>query len=541
VLQLVSMSLRLRIWGLALGVLALIGLVIVAGARHSLPQISGVVRVPGLHGPATVARDRWGVPHIYAEDAHDLSVAQGYVTAQDRLWQMLYRRQAAHGQLSDWLGTRAASADDALGRQDFYARADLAILDAETREKFEAYALGVNACRTACPVPPELTLLKLQGQAMQIAPWTATDSLALSRMMQWAQTQLSDAELRSALSSRVGPERAAALWPEGAEPTHPALPVDPETCQALRLTGIPLVSNDHVVSLPGLPVDWYMATLRSERITIAGATWPGVPGVMVDQAAGNSQDDNPKWDLAAHLVYMSPQGWLQARVHGMMERWYYDLSARTNKTSLGNASLAVYQAWVWHLARDAFQDELGPELFARYWLTGLAPDALTRLVERPDHPWWDDVTTPYSETGDDIMRRAYVEALDDLGRHYGDLHTIWEWDTMHAAVFRHPLGGAWLFSWLNREVKLGGDARFDPMRPDDPLRPFAPMVVPSLRMKQDINGQTTFALAGGQSGNPFSPHYADLLPVWAREVDVPLQDAARQNLRDVDGVLSLTP
>jgi penicillin G amidase len=122
------------------------------------------------------------------------------------------------------------------------------------------------------------------------------------------------------------------------------------------------------------------------------------------------------------------------------------------------------------------------------------------------------------------------------------LHTIWEWDTIHATVFRHPLGQSWPLAWLNREVKLGGSALFEPAHPDDPLRPYAATMVSSLRIRQDADGVTWFAMAGGQSGHPLSPHYADLLSLWAQDKDVPLQDAARpEDLVDVEGVLVLTP
>ena len=542
------MSFRLRIWGPALGALALIGLLIVVGARRSLPQISGAVRVPGLHGPVTVMRDRWGVPHIYAGDEHDLFVAQGYVTAQDRLWQMLLRRQAARGLLSDWLGMRAASADSVLSRQDFYAQ----VTSTPADPRADAYALGVNACIANCSDPPELMLLKLQSKKKQIAPWTAVDSAALLRIMLWAQQKNSGTGLRQALSDQVGSAYVSDLLEQGL-PTAPALSLDPAARQVLQSVGIPLQAGGDtspviIETPPGLPTPWYVVTLHSEHTAVGGATWPGLPDVMVQQLDDIGREARPRRDLVTHLLALPPEGWLQFRVHGMLRQWDGDLSG---KTSLSNASAAVYQVWVWHLARDAFQDELGPELFTRYWLTGLAPDALTRLAERPDDPQdtlkgyagWDDVTTPQREARDDIMRRAYVEALDDLGRHYGDLHTIWEWDTAHAAVFRHPLGDTGPLSWLlNREVKLGGGAPFDPAHPDDPLRPYAPARVSSLRIKQDANGGTMFALAGGQSGNPFSSHYADLLPVWARGASAPLQDAVRpQDWHDVEGVLVLTP
>jgi penicillin amidase len=267
--------------------------------------------------------------------------------------------------------------------------------------------------------------------------------------------------------------------------------------------------------------------------------------MMADQATdlpGSSASGAAKEAsvLIGHLLELPPEGWLQVRVHGMLRQWDYDLSG---KTRLGNASAAVYEVWVWYLARDTFQAELGPDLYARYWATGLAPQALARLAEKPDDPWWDDVTTPQRETRDDILRRAYAEALEYIGRHYGDLHTIWEWDAMHVARLRHPVGDVWPLSWLlDRTVNLGGDAPFDPAQPDDPLNAYAPVLIPSLRINRHGDGGLRIALAGGQSGNPFSPHYADLLTLWARDEFVPLQDATRpQDLKEVEGVLVLTP
>jgi len=68
--------------------------------RLPLPQVEGTVTIPGLTEPVEVIRDRWGVPHIYAADLRDLFFAQGYVQAQDRLWQMELNRRLAGGRLS---------------------------------------------------------------------------------------------------------------------------------------------------------------------------------------------------------------------------------------------------------------------------------------------------------------------------------------------------------------------------------------------------------------------------------------------------------
>ena len=76
-----------------------------------LPQIDGNTSLPGLQHDVTVERDRWGVPHIRASSVEDLAEAQGYVMAQDRLWQMDLLRRVARGQLSEILGPRTLAID----------------------------------------------------------------------------------------------------------------------------------------------------------------------------------------------------------------------------------------------------------------------------------------------------------------------------------------------------------------------------------------------------------------------------------------------
>ena len=524
-------------------VLASAGLIALAGAavaRRTLAPASGEIRLAGLHAPVTVARDRVGVPHLYAGDEHDLFMAQGYVTAEDRLWQMLVRRQAARGQLTDWFGGQAAPADAALRQQGFVTQTGflLSSLEGETPASLEAYAAGVEACRQTCPQPVEVELLRWQGKLSQVEPWTSADSLALALMLQWIQEQPAGAGLPQKLSERLGQERAAELAPEGASPDPLAPPADPAVRAMMQWTGLALVQDDppRAASAPGLPVAWYMAALHSERSALAGATWPGLPGVILDQATAERPAPVPESQrvLLQQLLALPPAGWLQTRVQGMLRQWSFDLSS---DTSLDNASAAVYQVWVWHLARDTFQDELGAELFNHYWVTGMAPPALARLIARPDDAWWDDVTTPQVERRDDVMRRAFAEALDYLGRHYGDLHTIWEWDTLHGAQFRHSLGQRWPLTWLaNRAHRLGGDALFDPGSAGRSSAAYAPVLIPAVQIQAG-----RFALAGGQSGNPFSPHYADLLPLWQRGQTVLFQDAARPEDLDTEGVLVLTP
>src|SRR5262245_35546983 len=88
---------------------------VTALAKQSLAQIDGALTVPGLKAPVEIVRDTWGVPHITAQSQDDLFFAQGYVMAQDRLWQLEMWRRAAEGRMAEIAGP-AAVAQDRLAR-----------------------------------------------------------------------------------------------------------------------------------------------------------------------------------------------------------------------------------------------------------------------------------------------------------------------------------------------------------------------------------------------------------------------------------------
>lgn len=116
-------------------------------AHSALPQLDGTIRISGLAAPVTVIRDTHGVPDIEATTLDDLFFAQGYVTAQDRLWQMDVMRRFAAGEMSELLGPALLEHDREqriLGLRSA-ARTATAALAPREREDFEAYARGVNA------------------------------------------------------------------------------------------------------------------------------------------------------------------------------------------------------------------------------------------------------------------------------------------------------------------------------------------------------------------------------------------------------------
>jgi len=139
------------------------------------------VRLAGLHAAAEVSRDAAGIPHIRAGNEHDLFFLQGWVHAEDRLFQMDLQRRQAAGTLAELLGPGALPSDVQLrtiGLQRAAVRS-LPLLSARARAALEAYAEGVNASAAARPLPPEYAALKLT----RFSPWTALDSTAIGKLL----------------------------------------------------------------------------------------------------------------------------------------------------------------------------------------------------------------------------------------------------------------------------------------------------------------------------------------------------------------------
>jgi penicillin amidase len=167
---------------LALAVVA-VGLLAAITGR-ALPQTSGTLGVSGLDQPVSVARDRTGIAHITAGTAHDLFMAQGFVHAQERFWQMEVWRRIGAGRLSELFGEATLSADTLVRTLDWRSAAarDLAAASPEVRSALDAYTAGVNAWLDANRGRLGLAFLVagLRSGAglggFQPEPWTALDS-----------------------------------------------------------------------------------------------------------------------------------------------------------------------------------------------------------------------------------------------------------------------------------------------------------------------------------------------------------------------------
>lgn len=175
--------------------------------RRPLPTTSGELSVAGLSAPVTVHRDAQGVPDIYASTAADLFMAQGYVQAQDRFFEMDYRRHVTSGRLSELVGENAEALEADKVVRTFgwrqVAEQEWELLDSDTKNHLQAYADGVNAYlaeRSPSQLAVEYTVLGLQVSVDDPERWDPVDSLAWLKAMAWDLRGNYDDELARAQS-----------------------------------------------------------------------------------------------------------------------------------------------------------------------------------------------------------------------------------------------------------------------------------------------------------------------------------------------------
>ena len=171
---------------------------------RALPQTSGTLTVPGLERPVTVVRDVAGIAHIRAETAHDLFMAQGFVHAQERMWQMEVWRHISAGRLSEMFGESQLDTDRfirTLGWRQATER-DVAAMAPEARAVVDAYAQGVNAWLDQERDSLGLAFL-VTGTKPE--PWTALDSVGWQKVQAWNLGSNMDEELfRFLADARLG-------------------------------------------------------------------------------------------------------------------------------------------------------------------------------------------------------------------------------------------------------------------------------------------------------------------------------------------------
>lgn len=325
-------------------------------ATTALPQLDGSLNVAGLSAPVAVTRDEHGVPTIEAANLEDLFLAQGYVTAQDRLWEMDMTRRFAAGEMAEVLGPPWVKHDREQRVLGLEARAQRAVDELSPRDRsyLEAYARGVNAL-----IAEQRDRLPLEFRILRYAPrpWTAADSLVIEANMI---KELNHYSARVALErekilAKLGPELAADLYSNSSWRDHPpgqdpqrmteeppaqgkdegvgsSLPGAAAASFELRpelgsndwvisgehtASGKPLLSNDPHLGHQ-MPALWYEAHLKSDDFNVAGVTLPGTPTVVLGHNQriawgftniGPAVEDVFIENFNPSGQYQTPQGW----------------------------------------------------------------------------------------------------------------------------------------------------------------------------------------------------------------------------------------
>jgi penicillin G amidase len=338
--------------------------------RAALPQLDGRLKVDGLSAAVTVTRDNHGVPVIEAANLNDLFFAQGFVTAQDRLWQMDVMRRFGGGELSEILGDETVKLDreqKVLGLR-AAAKKSLEIASSRDHSFMEAYAAGVNAfiAEHASTLPVEFRILRYTPK-----PWTVEDSVVIANQMvkDLNYHYFYDALAREKILAKLGPELTADLYVNSSwhdrpptvmrEDLGPAessasdpdedddeespdnsvtqrhdlaspiaaspegLPVNGSNDWVISgthsVTGKPLLSNDMHLGhqMPNL---WYEAHLHCGTFDVAGVSLPGMPYIVVGHNqriawgftnVGPSVTDVFVENFNPQGAYQTPSGWVQ--------------------------------------------------------------------------------------------------------------------------------------------------------------------------------------------------------------------------------------
>lgn len=307
-------------------------------APKSFPQIEGEIQLAGLDGPVDIYRDAMGIPHIYATTQHDLFMAQGYVHAQDRFWQMDFWRHIGAGRVAEMFSSQVDTDMflRTLGWKEI-AEQEYEALDPEFKAMVDSYTDGVNAYlkdHRKEALSLEYEILGLLNADYEIEPWTPSNSLTWGKMLAYDLRGNMDDEIKRAiLLKTLTPEQVNDLFPaypedhpvivnntgEGTSalpnPTTLAAEIPGEILDTLydnvtlldelmgpfdngvgsnswaiagsrTTTGMPILANDPHLAIQ-MPSIWYQIGLHCKPKTeacpydVAGFSMAGVPAVII--------------------------------------------------------------------------------------------------------------------------------------------------------------------------------------------------------------------------------------------------------------------
>ena len=218
--------------------------------------------------------------------------------------------------------------------------------------------------------------------------------------------------------------------------------------------------------------------------------------------------------VAPLLARLDPESERQKQAVALLAEWDHDLAA-------DSGAAALFEVWCGHVARLVLRPRLGEELYVHYygrrhWANTFRHQVLPEILANPTAKWWGG---DGAAARDDVLRRALDAALDELTGRLGEDLSAWQWGEIHRATFAGRLAIvpdlAELFT--AGVVEMGGDDDTVCQALYEPEAGYGVAVIPVWRQIADLSDPdaSVGTHTPGQSGNPASPHFADLLPLWS--------------------------
>jgi penicillin amidase len=500
-----------------------------------IAQVSGLIEVPGLGGEVSVIRDRYGIPHVYARSTNDLFVAQGFVQAQDRLFQMDLWRRSVQGRLSEVLGANFMERD-AMTRRIQYCgdlRREWLSYGEDARTIAQAFVDGVNAwVALARARPPE---------AFVLAGWIP-DYWQPDDLLNRTDAFNPEGGARAAISRKQFNDLVAdAIRRVGTPPffmllAKPVSGGDHETARDRELVSplavVPASGSEvtaHAFRIETAesgrrydhPAARYLIHLKAPGWDVAGATAPWRPGVAIGHNASLAWGLAPSERETQDVIEVPADA---ARFHVVKDALV--VKGRTKPFE--------------------FESEFGPDgvviaadrersrKFILRWRgfdAGTAPELAALLIDRAvTEKQFDEAAARWQMPARRFvfMGREGQQGNEDREGQTGRERQITREnkDRTKRAFFEHPLA-----------ITAAARARFDigPLPRPEHDQPFRAMFT-----SRDWD-QSTVIVAPGQSESPDSPHFADMGRQWSagEMVPLPFSDGAVQ--ASSQSVLVLVP
>jgi penicillin G amidase len=424
-------------------------------ARAALSQTSGNLKVEELQQPVTVLRDKWGVAHIYAQNQHDLFFAQGFVAAQDRLFQMELWKRAGQGRLAEVLGPSAIERDRyaRLLRYRGDMKSEYSSYAPDAFEILQAFTDGINAyIHSARPLPIEFTIAGFSPEL-----WNPED--CLSRMAAFSMTGNASAELRNAaLLNTLGPGKSQLLLaPDPKVQLDPVAGVDttwlsPDLLNGMvggdvrieftgdqnsvgsnnwaisgnhTATGKPLLANDphRVIAVPSLR---YIVHLVGPGWDVIGSGEPALPGISI------GHNHSIAWGLTIFPIdqqdlYVEELNPSDAMQYRSAEHWERFRTEQTTISVKGASPVTLTLKFTSH-GPVLWEDDAHHQALALRWVgsePGTAGYLASLSLDRADN--WDEFLSALERWKLPPENMVYGDTQGNIGEQSAGLAPVRSW------------------------------------------------------------------------------------------------------------------